>query len=571
MARPEKHSLRVGVVGLGQAGGNLAWEFHRRGYAALAVNTAQVDLRALSGADGLPDEARLFVGVEGGDGAGKDPDFGRACLQDHEADILAAVTAGMDGVDLVLLCAGLGGGTGSCVADLWRLLEPAGLPLACVVTLPAAHESAVVKVNAVRAAEALTGAPLNARMVVDNARLHARFTDVDVLSFHTRANAAVVEPLDAFNRLGGRADIRSVRSFDGEDFRRILLSGGVLVPSVSTLPAGKPLSTDDLEKAVLSGLDGGGVYARGLVPQKVSQLAVVLLAPEEMLKELRSSAMDELETRLKARTGGGALSTGLYAARGAEATLMVMAASSALPASVEELLAAARKEGPLLSQKIHEELPRLDTSALEGVSLSRAPAPARLSRPPAPGASRPPPQRAPSAAPPPKSSPPPAASAADAASAPRPAGAPAPFVEPLFTDPGEAPSAVRRAPALPPRGQPTQLVEQEKLEAALAEPLPEDTAALAGVEGDDLQKFYDDLVEKFRATTDRRARERVGRRLMEDARSPDEDIRALAVWAMVAINDRGFRRALQVASKDTNAQVKDLALDGLKRLGDEAE
>src|SRR3712207_7681498 len=40
-------SLDIAVIGLGQAGGNLATEFHRRGYRALALNTAQSDLSSL--------------------------------------------------------------------------------------------------------------------------------------------------------------------------------------------------------------------------------------------------------------------------------------------------------------------------------------------------------------------------------------------------------------------------------------------------------------------------------------------------------------------------------------------
>jgi len=44
-------------------------------------------------------------------------------------------------------------------------------------------------------------------------------------------------------------------------------------------------------------------------------------------------------------------------------------------------------------------------------------------------------------------------------------------------------------------------------------------------------------VERFRAAPDRKAKERVARRLIEDSRSEDEDIRALAVWAMLALSD----------------------------------
>jgi cell division GTPase FtsZ len=41
-------ALEIVTVGLGQAGGNLAAEFARRGYRALALNTASSDLSTLS-------------------------------------------------------------------------------------------------------------------------------------------------------------------------------------------------------------------------------------------------------------------------------------------------------------------------------------------------------------------------------------------------------------------------------------------------------------------------------------------------------------------------------------------
>ncbi|MBI5498580.1 MAG: hypothetical protein HY904_26500 [Deltaproteobacteria bacterium] len=547
--KTDKLSLRMGAVGLGQAGGNLAQEFHRRGYRALAVNTASTDLRALGGTDGLPEEARLYIGVEGSDGAGKDPDYGRACLEQHKERVVEEVRARMEGVDVVVLCAGLGGGTGSCVGDLQRMLEPAGLPLAALVTLPSASESAVVKVNAVKAAQDVVDARLNARLVVDNGRLAGMYPDADVLSYYPTANRAVLDPLDELNRLNSRADIRSIRSFDGEDFRKVFLSGGVVVPCVSQLDE-TSLSAKAMEAAVLGAVDGGHAFAPGMPLQKVSLLAVVLVAPEEVLKETRNKALDELEGNLKSKTGGGAVYMGVYATRTKETTLLVMSASQALPRTVEELLASARKEGQVLSTKIHEELPPLDVSSVAGMNLSRAPAPARLSRPPSASG---PPSRAPrpvsSQVPPPRHE----------------AGA---FQEPIVTDATQdaALHAARASgpPRPAPRPAPAAGVSTQVL------PAPEEGELGAPPQGDDpdqLQKFYEDLVERFRGAPDRKARERVARRLIEDSRSDDEDLRALSVWAMVALNERGFRRALLNATRDSSAEVRRLAQDGLQRLG----
>src|ERR1041384_6085491 len=71
--KPAGRAIEIVAVGLGQAGGNLAAELYRRGYRAMALNTASTDLSALSHSSTLlPEEYRLHIGIEGYDGAGAD-------------------------------------------------------------------------------------------------------------------------------------------------------------------------------------------------------------------------------------------------------------------------------------------------------------------------------------------------------------------------------------------------------------------------------------------------------------------------------------------------------------------
>ena len=132
--KPASKSLEIVVVGLGQAGGNLAAEMTRRGYRSLALNTATTDLDALGrGALRLPDEARLYIGIEGYDGAGADLNYGRECLEANAEHIRERVGELAEGADLVLLVAGFGGGTGS---GLSVLVTPGHVPY---------HQSVVVR------------------------------------------------------------------------------------------------------------------------------------------------------------------------------------------------------------------------------------------------------------------------------------------------------------------------------------------------------------------------------------------------------------------------------------------
>jgi len=106
-------SLEIAVLGLGQAGGNIAAEFHRRGYRALAFNTAKPELASLP----LPDAQRIHTGIEGG-GPGTDVEHGRECLTAHAERIRAAAAERAAGADVVVVAAGLGEGIGSCAPDL---------------------------------------------------------------------------------------------------------------------------------------------------------------------------------------------------------------------------------------------------------------------------------------------------------------------------------------------------------------------------------------------------------------------------------------------------------------------
>jgi hypothetical protein len=43
-------------------------------------------------------------------------------------------------------------------------------------------------------------------------------------------------------------------------------------------------------------------------------------------------------------------------------------------------------------------------------------------------------------------------------------------------------------------------------------------------------------------------------------------VRALAVWAMVKLEEKGFRRALAKSANDHNPEISKLAMAGLERI-----
>jgi hypothetical protein len=67
---------------------------------------------------------------------------------------------------------------------------------------------------------------------------------------------------------------------------------------------------------------------------------------------------------------------------------------------------------------------------------------------------------------------------------------------------------------------------------------------------------------------DKKTKERIGRKWLEDSRDQDLQVRLLAVMAMVQVQDGAFRRALTRCSNDDNGEIARLAIAGLDALGD---
>lgn len=382
--KPDGRSLDIVVIGLGQAGGNIATEFFRRGYSALALNTAQSDLTALDPGGvypALPAERRLYIGLDGYDGAGADPGYGSECVMEHALQIREAVMREAGDADAVIIAAGLGGGTGSSLAALAKVLEPEGLPLVVLATLPSNGESGITKVNAMRAISELMTMPMLGWIFVDNSRLADLHQDVSIVDYFAHVNGQIASPVDALNRLNDRSDLKSIRSFDGEDLRKLLLSGGILNYGVVELPN---VTVDEVVGALRDGLEGSELMPAGFEMSTVSYLGIVVEATDAALAETPISTFEKIDAEVKRETGGAAVYRGIYRSseEGRPTLLRYMAACQALPQRMRDILAEARREGGAIRDKLQIEMPSLDLGEVGDFELFRPGAKNRASERP---------------------------------------------------------------------------------------------------------------------------------------------------------------------------------------------
>jgi cell division GTPase FtsZ len=372
--KPSDRSLDIAVIGLGQGGGNLAAEFARRGYRAMALNTARSDLSALSalGANnqpGLSEAQRLYIGIDGYDGAGSDLNYGRQCVTESAERIREAVARHTEGADVVLLTAGLGGGTGSAVSELVRVLESLELPITTLTTLPADQESGIAKVNAVRAVSDLVKIPDLGLIFADNARLAELHGNVTLDEYFERINEIIVEPLDAFNRLNHRDGLHPIRTLDGEDLRTLLMSTGVLNYSQGELPG---LTVDGVTDWVNAALQTSGVMPAGFAMSDIAYLGLVVEASGDLLASTPFTFFNEVSERLKSGTSGAGIYMGVYRndqMPAHSATLRLLASTPTLPKGIQSVVNAAQREGSALREKLNRSVASLDLGDLAELDL----------------------------------------------------------------------------------------------------------------------------------------------------------------------------------------------------------
>ena len=545
-------ALEIAAVGLGQAGGNLAAEFARRGYRALAFNTASSDLSTLSSSGlSLPEEKRVYIGVDGHDGAGSDVSYGRQCITSHAVKIRERVAEHASGADIVLICCGLGGGTGSSVAELVRTLEELSLPTLVLATLPSSHESGIAKVNAVRAVNELVKEHLLGWIFVDNARLAETHGSVSLDRYYAEVNKVVVEPLDAFNHLNERRGVVPIRTLDSEDLRALLLCNGVLNFGHKQMTK---LTTEAVIESIREAVQFSTVMPQGFSLESVSSLGLVLEAPDSILSSTPFSFFEQLSEQLKDETGGAAVHLGVYRDNDADkATIRLICASATLPEGVREMVGVAKREGAQLRDKLQQTLTGLDLGEIEEYELNRT-SPGVVRRPriteqPPGGGGGGMTSRRPFR----PSAPPQAERTAQAKDKDK---------DKDKDKEAAKETAVPAAPAIPsiPSITQAQTAAAGATASAAANASNPPAATLAAD-----RETYDQMVRDYKSASSEDVKKRVVDRLESDRRSENSLVRYYAVRAMTKLDPSLFEDALQAAAQDEDATVRAIAAKALQQ------
>ena len=283
----KEKTLQFGVLGSGQAGSRLSEVFYNLGYDAVAINTANQDLKFIN----IPDSNKLLIGTAIG-GSAKERSLGLEAAERNRDEITQFVEEKLSNSDVNILALSLGGGSGSGSASVMvDVLASTGKPLVAIVVLPLSSDDAQAKHNALEAlgefAKFAQSKKVSCIITVDNAKIETIYKDVSQLNFYEMANKAIVEPIDVFNTFSKMAS--PIKSLDGMEWGRILTDGGALA-TFGQMDVKDFKEDTALAEAVLNNLDNN--LLTGSFDLKQSKYCGVLfICNEEVLKAIPSSSI----------------------------------------------------------------------------------------------------------------------------------------------------------------------------------------------------------------------------------------------------------------------------------------
>lgn len=158
----QERPVRIKLLGVGGAGANAVDRLSQEALPGVALAVINTDSQTLSVS---PLQEKVLIGwtITRGLGAGSDPELGRLAAESDREKIERIIT----GTDVLILVAGMGGGTGSGAAPvIAELASQRGITVLAFVTMPFTFEGGRRKEQAEEALEALRKAcdaviPLN--------------------------------------------------------------------------------------------------------------------------------------------------------------------------------------------------------------------------------------------------------------------------------------------------------------------------------------------------------------------------------------------------------------------------
>lgn len=216
---PDLHQAAIKVIGIGRSGGNIIDHLMNADIRGVEYFSVGTNAQTLCKTDA---KIALQVGTEitNGMGAGLDPDVGRQAAQIDRHQIQQLI----NGTDLLILTAGMGGGTGSgAIPVIASIAKDLGVLTVAVVTKPLPFEDGKRIKNAEDGLVELRQ-HVDSLIVVSNDKLIARLhNNATLLQLMKAANEEMLQVVRCISQLLSNSGLVGV---DFSDIRSVLSNAG---------------------------------------------------------------------------------------------------------------------------------------------------------------------------------------------------------------------------------------------------------------------------------------------------------------------------------------------------------
>lgn len=270
----------IGILGVGQAGGNIAEIAATMGFKTALINTNQRD-----GLVNTKVEKKYFV--PNYNGAGQDRSIGLRAVNEHYQEIIDFVKRSFQNIKLLLVAFSTDGGTGSGMSPLLIDLLIDQLPGINVGAIAIVPERNVLAGNRINTAECIEEVSkieeIASVFLVDNDQLRRMNPQASKQQIYLASNHQVMEAIDRVLTITEKSSIYG--NFDETDLMNILNTRGVTMISTATITDAK--STSDVSSkihrswagSVFCPVESTGVIRAGLIYEGPENMAKLINVP----------------------------------------------------------------------------------------------------------------------------------------------------------------------------------------------------------------------------------------------------------------------------------------------------
>jgi tubulin-like protein CetZ len=266
----------VGILGVGQAGGNIAEIASSLGFQTALINTNKLD-----GAVNTRVEKKYFV--PGYNGAGQNRSLGLRAVQEHYREMIDFVKSSFKNLKLLLVAFSTDGGTGSGMSPpLIDLLidQLPGIKVGAIAIIPERNVFAVNRINTAECIEELSKIEaISSVFLVDNDQMRKMKPQSSKHEIYLSANHQTMEAICHLLKITKKSSIYG--NFDETDLMNILGTRGITIISSAAITDAK--STSDVStkvqiswaNSIFCPVESQGVIRAGLIyegPENNSKL-----------------------------------------------------------------------------------------------------------------------------------------------------------------------------------------------------------------------------------------------------------------------------------------------------------